>query len=123
MGILLIDYDKTVDVNVHDTYYVMQAYVMNLFSTVVFLVIGIVYWSFGKMKIELNPILTKLHTIITIVFVVLLIVIPEISKLFFDGFYYGINAILFVLGLIIIVTQFIFIANILRGIFLKLKNI
>lgn len=122
IGLLRIDLDDTLDINVHDTYYVIQASHFNLFFTIIYLLIGFIYWSFKKLDIELHPTLTSLHTVITIASVILTIVIPEINNLFFDGFYYGINAILFVLSLIIVVAQFIFITNILRGMFLRLKK-
>lgn len=122
IGLLIIDQDDTLDINYHDTYYVVQSSLVNLLFTITYLLIGFIYWSFEKMDVELHPTLTNLHTFITIITVTLVLVIPEITSFFLEGFYYGVNTVLFVLSLITIFAQFIFVMNVLRGIILKLRR-
>lgn len=74
IGLVRIDQDDTLDINVHDTYYyVVQSSLINLFFTIIYLLIGFIYWSFKKLDIELHPTLTSLHTVITIASVILAI--------------------------------------------------
>lgn len=57
--------DSSIDINVHDTYFVIVHYHMSILNAIVFLVFGGVYYFFERINFELIPSLTKIHVGIT----------------------------------------------------------
>ncbi len=58
--------DATLDINVHDTYYVIHnSHILQLIAFV-YIFLGFIYWLFKKINIKLIKALTQLHTSISI---------------------------------------------------------
>ena len=62
----LISDDNTLDINVHDTYYVIDNLYVIILLAVIYFILGVAYWVPYKAGILLNKKLTKLHTVITV---------------------------------------------------------
>ena len=58
--------DSALDINVHDTYFVIARFHLATILTVIFLIIGLLYWGFYKLNIKLISILTNLHVLFSI---------------------------------------------------------
>ncbi len=66
-GLLNKNSENTIDINVHDTYYILAFYHLATLISITFIIIGIIYFFHYKFKIILNRLLTYIHTIITII--------------------------------------------------------
>ena len=74
-----IDYNTVLDINLHDTYYIVDYSQIQIITSLVFFLIGCIYWSFFKLKIPLIDSLSKIHTYITIGSVLILFLIRFIT--------------------------------------------
>jgi heme/copper-type cytochrome/quinol oxidase subunit 1 len=66
---LVLGSDNTLDINIHDTYYIVDYWYIILFLVFVYLLLGIAYWCFYKAQIALQKKLTKVHAVITVLIV------------------------------------------------------
>lgn len=57
--------DSALDINVHDTYYVIAHFDISIFRTIIFLILGGIYYFFKYINFKLIPSLTKIHVGIT----------------------------------------------------------
>lgn len=57
---------NVIDINIHDTYYVISRKEISIVFSSLFLLIGFIYWLFQKTNIKLNRNLTRFHTIVSI---------------------------------------------------------
>ena len=126
--ILLIGFNdhETIDINIHDTYFVITGWHLAVLISFLFAVQGLVYW--GVIKAGLHPIwwMTITHLVCTIdaLFIIWLI-------LLFDWFAHadapslwglsGQGIILFFLILLFLLGQGLFILNLVLTIFLNKK--
>jgi heme/copper-type cytochrome/quinol oxidase subunit 1 len=58
--------DTTLDLNVHDTYYVIDHLYVVILLTLVYFTLGLGYYVLYKIGISLNKKLTKVHTVVTV---------------------------------------------------------
>ena len=70
-------FDDALDINVHDTYYVIHNSHVAFLLAIFYALFGLFYWILSKSTLELNRILTRIHTFST------LLIIP----LYFIGYY------------------------------------
>ena len=114
--------DSILDINVHDTYYVIAHFDISILRTIIFLILGTIYYFFKYINFKLIPSLTKIHVVITcfswvayyfrdIVVRLLKSKINSTSPLFDD--LSSLNFYISLLILIVVVAQFLFILNIL----------
>jgi len=79
------DPNATLDVNVHDTYFVISNYDCTLTLFITYFIMGFLYWLFQQLQKQLIKPLTIIHTIILIgSFVIYWLVIPY-SKIFLNN--------------------------------------
>jgi cytochrome c oxidase subunit 1 len=123
--ISLIEYflfeDSILDINVHDTYYVIAHFDISIFRTILFLILGGVYYFFKYINFKLIPSLTKIHIGITCFSLIAYYLGDPIINLlqsnnsdfplFNDESNYNIYISLLIL--IVVVAQLLFILNIL----------
>ncbi|WP_378182987.1 hypothetical protein [Aquimarina sp. SS2-1] len=68
--------EKTMDINVHDTYFVISiTHVFNLIS-LFFVVIGLVYYTINKLNTKRRPLLTIIHLLGTLGGIFILLLLP-----------------------------------------------
>ncbi len=105
--------DSTVDINVHDTYYVIPSSFIFIFLTGIMGLIGFLYWGNGKLGISLHPGMVTVHTIITITCILLSILIPWIIDHFSGIIYHVVILVLFVVFILGLISQTILIFNLI----------
>ena len=121
-----LNFDKTFEINIHDTYYVFDiiyiAIILSIFSGF----IGLGYWMIFKIKMQLINWLTLVHVIVTISGFLAIIIInlytPELiqddSSSNFASFL-GFRTISFYTISILIYTQLFYLFNIIISLFKK----
>jgi heme/copper-type cytochrome/quinol oxidase subunit 1 len=113
------DENDVIDINVHDTYFVIRNSHLATLLFVIYGIIGLVYWFFYKKEIILIRNLTSVHTIITSVS----IYIYEIGMIYyslktetnfplFDDFSSQ-NSFTLIIVMLVLLTQLLFITNII----------
>jgi len=124
IGFLLLSWywhntDSYIDVNVHDTYYVIRQSHLSILFAVIYAFLGFVYFIFSLSKVTLNRILFKIHSAITLGIVPLFFIgeyILEAKKksdfpLFDDNSNF--EYFVFILGLLFVIAQLLFILNVI----------
>ncbi|AXT57884.1 hypothetical protein D1815_19785 [Aquimarina sp. AD1] len=121
--LLLISYyeaDQTLDVNIHDTYYVFSRQQLIILISILFGLTGFIYWLLERFNFKTVTLLNLLHLIFTIG----IILINNIQEFLVDYFlgksYYTnshvSNSSIWLFILIISIGQIIFVVNIFLAI-------
>jgi cytochrome c oxidase subunit 1 len=75
--------DAVLDINVHDTYFVIHnSHILQLLA-IIYSFLGFIYWLFQKMNIKLVKPLTQLHTSISIIIIPLYFICSYLLELFY----------------------------------------
>lgn len=124
----IVNWSTTVDINIHDTYYVIAYFHLSILISLLFGIIGIGYWRMLKTKRELSKWLNLIHITFTFggllliqLFSFLIVELNELSKS--DDFVYNIQleVQIILVAMVIILAQIVYPINILRGL-IKKKN-
>jgi heme/copper-type cytochrome/quinol oxidase subunit 1 len=122
LGLSFLRYQQTLDLHIHDTYYVIGLdFVCVLFGTT-FLFFWIIYQLFRKRV--LSTFLTNFHTLVTLGCIALLFVQPYALTLRNHLDYSLINSFNRLLAftlLLLAIAQLLFLFNIIAGLFKKRK--
>lgn len=120
-----LNYEKTIDINIHDTMFVVAAFHLMILISIIFFTIGFVYYrSYKKEKLKLNDSLTVLHIIVTIIGL-LLVLLFSFKSFSSVGWHTDVSKYMLYENyklltiFIIVVTQPIFLINFISGIFRK----
>lgn len=120
--------DTTLDINVHDTYYVIAYFYLTILISILFGIIGIGYWLMLTANRKLSKWLNLTHIVLTIGGIVTIILIPyllnsrtESEYPLFDGLATQ-NLIISIVAILIFFGQLIYISNLIIGIFNKNKT-
>lgn len=122
--------DTTLDINIHDTYFVIAHFYVALFLSLAYYLIGLGYWIVQKvMKRKLIKVLTIIHSVILNGSFIVYWLVIGYSKAFVDtpfplfDNYQLINQTLVILTvLILLIGQPIYIINLIIGILKKQKK-
>ncbi|MEP2236863.1 MAG: hypothetical protein ABJI22_00805 [Maribacter sp.] len=127
--ILLVGFlkpDKTLDINIHDTYLVMDLFNLTVLISIIFGSLGFGYWVIIKLNRKLLNWLTVIHLILTILgFLILLliqIILPEIrqdSPGFDFVFHHDLEQIGISTLFLVIIIQLLYLINIITALFRK----
>ncbi|MFL9843008.1 hypothetical protein [Flavobacterium rhizosphaerae] len=66
LALLIWSSNSKIVVNFKDIYYVADRFQITMLFKVVYLLLGLLYWIGFRLKLRLNPTLTKIHTYISI---------------------------------------------------------
>ncbi|WP_299116580.1 cbb3-type cytochrome c oxidase subunit I [uncultured Winogradskyella sp.] len=112
--------DSALDINVHDTYFVIAHFhsVIVLFSF--YGLIGIIYFVFKVLKIQLKTLLTTIHTTVTVSVVYIYLIInyflsDSIEKELIHGNIQSQNNLILFLSICVFAAQILFIFNLIIG--------
>ena len=125
----LISRDSLLDINVHDTFYVISHRHLTLLFSVIFGVIGLGYWSVYKLKGRLTKWMTLTHIILTFGGILLTAITSFVLNTFYsstnlediDGMLTA-NLILWMLISLVLFGQIIFPINLFSAFKNKMKN-
>lgn len=121
------DENAIVDINIHDTYYIIHLFHFITLIALVYFFIGSIYWVFKKLKISLSRNLTLTHLICSIggiLLYVLLMAMFEDDTEVEPGVFNESSLLgyaIFGLIALILFSQIIFILNLVIGIVKKFK--
>ncbi len=127
IGFISLGNDTTIDLNIHDSYYVIPSVYISLIISVIYFMLGTGYWLFIKMKRNLFQKLTYFHLIISVgsfVFYWMLILYHKIfiskqEELFNDGNF--VNKFIMIVFFLNLVAQPLYILNLISSLFRNKK--
>ena len=102
--IFTADLDSIIDLNVHDTYFVISNLHLLIVTSFFVLLQGILYLIIEMMKLKLYPILIKLHFLFTIIFLSILIFLLNFESNYDSLKWFNIGVFITFLGSILIPT-------------------
>jgi len=124
-----INAKKNIEVNIHDTYYVASIKTLAILISLYFGLIGLLYFLFNHLNLNLLTFLTKTHIIVSLLTFPMIYLLNFLYKndVSYDIFTIINNekinnkvtySIIFVL-LIFIISQLLFLANLIQALFKK----
>ena len=121
-GFINFDSDSAIDINVHDTYFVIHHFAIAELITLYLLFAGFLYWIYQKANLKLNAHLTKTHLILTVGGILLYFVLSGLFQRNEQADYKTFNITISILILVILFGQLLFILNLILGLFRRITN-
>ncbi|WP_412984872.1 cbb3-type cytochrome c oxidase subunit I [Pontimicrobium sp. IMCC45349] len=115
----ILDEESVLDINTHDTYYVIHHSHIAFFLFAIYFKIGLIYFAYHKINLRLINSLSKIHTIITCLSLLFIILANKLNISFNNSSIpliddiSLINIIISILFLVALLAQLIFIFNII----------
>jgi len=120
LGLSIIGFNSAIDIQMHDTYFVIASIHIGILFSILLGIIGLMYWLIRKKR--LVDWMTAIHVISTILIFVLIVltglIFKKVIQSDFETFR-TVNQIMFVIILIAMLSQLLFIANL---VFSLIKN-
>ena len=120
LGLSIIGFNSVIDIQMHDTYFVIASIHIGILFSILLGIIGLMYWLIRKKR--LVDWMTAIHVISTILIFVLIVLIGLLFKKVIQSdfeMFRTVNQIMFIIILIAMFSQLLFIANL---IFSLIKN-
>ena len=102
--IFVADLDSIIDINVHDTYFVISNLHLAILVSMFILLQGILYLIVEKTKLKLNSLLTKLHFSFTVIFLSILFFLLNFQSNYDNLVWFNISIVIVFLGSILVPT-------------------
>lgn len=118
MMIGIFSKDATVDINVHDTYYVIANFHLATLISILFGIIGMGYWLMLKANRKLSKLLNLIHIIITFGGILLIFILSQLFResIMEYNFNNNLTLVIYAIAGIVIFGQIIYLFNIISGI-------
>ena len=114
------------DINIHDTYYIMSNWYLAEILAMLFLLIGGIYWGVLKSKLALKRWMNLAHLILSIDILILIGMVYKFNDTINNWNWFSLyntsSTIQFILFLLFIVGQILFVINIIGAVFLNSKQ-
>ncbi|ANH61429.1 cbb3-type cytochrome c oxidase subunit I [Dokdonia donghaensis] len=110
-----------IDINIHDTYFVMSNYHFATLISILFGIIGLIYWIVKKVNGNLSKRLNLIHVALTFGGIFLILILNEFfrkSIMEYD-FNENLTTVIYLISAVVIFGQIIFPINIISGIIKK----
>lgn len=123
LAISMINYKSRMDIQLLDTFIVVSALGTAVFFSMCLAVIGSVYYFIRQIKLVLWA--TKIHIITSIFSAVLVIALSLLFKeaiSLSDDAFQMISQLFYIIFLVFVLSQFLFLSNILYSLFTIIKN-
>jgi heme/copper-type cytochrome/quinol oxidase subunit 1 len=120
LGLSIIGFNSAIDFEMHDTYLVISSIHIGILFSILLGIIGLMYWLIRKKR--LVDWMTAIHVTSTIIIFVLIVLTGLIFKKVIESdfkIFRTVNQIMFIIILIAMLSQLVFIANLL---FSLIKN-
>jgi heme/copper-type cytochrome/quinol oxidase subunit 1 len=121
----LINSEKTIDVNIYDTYYVVNTFHFAIFLSTYFTILGLVYFGINYCSLELNKKFTNIHVIgsilsIAIIFILNFLYRTNLNQNVFEiinneKFNNKVTLVIILFICCFIISQIVFIFNIIQS--------
>ena len=108
-----------IDINVHDTYFIIAAFHMAILNSILFGIIGFGYWLMQRFNRVLSKWLNWAHIILTLGGLVILWIISWIRSNSIPDSFDTLNMVAVITVLVIIFGQILYLINIFIGLFKK----
>lgn len=118
MLIGILSGDAVMDINVHDTYYIIAYLHLTMLISILFGIIGIGYWFMLKANRKLSKLLNLIHITLTFGGILLIWILAQLFRepiLEYD-FNYNLTLAIYLIALITIFGQIIYLINIVNRI-------
>lgn len=102
--IFAADLDSTIDINVHDTYFVISNLHLLIVTSFFVLLQGILYLIFDKLKLKLYSLLIKLHFLCIVIFLSILFFLLNFESSYDSLMWFNVSIVVTFLGSILIPT-------------------
>jgi heme/copper-type cytochrome/quinol oxidase subunit 1 len=117
---------EPLDINLHDTYYVIEHGFISILISIIFGILGFGYWIMQKTNRRLSKWLNLTHIVLTIGGLLLIRILLQLfreleTESLMSDFHFNenLNIAMFIIALIVIFGQIVYPINIIRGIILK----
>lgn len=114
IGLSLLGQRDTIDIQMHDTYFVVDLTHMAFFYSTILVVLGLLYWWFRKRQL-INWI-TVLHVVVSLITILVLqassLLVPHFVSLNYE-LYQKVNQLITMLMLAFILAQLLFVLNLI----------
>ena len=110
-----------IDINIHDTYFAMSNYHFATLISILFGIIGLIYWIAKKVNVNLSKRLNLIHVALTFGGIFLILILNEFfrkSIMEYD-FNENLTMVIYLISAVVIFGQIIFPINIISGIIKK----
>lgn len=113
--------ERSIGINIHDTYYVILWVYLTYFISGILLIIGFVYWLMRKANKPLSRRLNIVHTMLTLGGLFFVMVLTQFYRDSWEAYKFNENLtlLIYIIILIAVLAQLVFPVNILRGLLLK----
>ncbi len=118
----LLKRNTLVDINIHDTYFVMDYMAIVIYIAIYFGIVALIYWLIIKSNRKLSSFLNGIHIIVTFGGLLLIEFLPLLLKVdgeetFIENFNYNqnVNFAIHIINVIVIFAQFAFPVNVLKA--------
>ena len=117
----ILNGDALLDINVHDTYFIISYFHLTILISFLFGIIGIAYWIMKKINIELSRWLNRVHLGLTFGGILAIWVLSHFyrTELMEYQFNNNLTSTIIAIILVIVLGQIIFLLNTIRGIIKK----
>lgn len=112
LGLSIIGFDRTIDIQMYDTYFVISSIHIGIFFSIILGIIGFIYWLIRNKR--LVNWMTAFHVLATISTLVLVVLTGLLFKKAIQGDFetFGtVNQIMFAIILMAILSQLVFVTN------------
>ena len=125
----ITNWNGLLDLNIHDTYYVIASPHVAFLISILFLLIGLGYWLMGSFNLPLSKWLTLIHMVITIDGSIIMWIaslvytkpVQDPDNIVYDDSLATLNAIYVIGFMVILIGQLIFLINMGSGLLRKQK--
>ena len=113
--------ERSVDINVYDTYYIFFLKDLTYLISLIFLITGLGYWLMRKTNRKLSNRLNIIHIILTFGGIILIWILSQLYQDPMQGYNFNNNLTLtiYITIFLVIIGQLLFPVNIIRGLIVK----
>lgn len=118
-----------IDINIHDTYYIIHVFHLTSLIAAFYLTQGIIYWLLKKIKVPLLSYLTKIHLFCTVGGLIIYFFVMtffEDNTEIKPGIFNESSIVAWIIVVIlcsILFSQVLFLINVIIGLFKRIQNI
>ena len=112
-----------ITINIKDTYYAMSNYDLATLISILFGIIGLIYWIVGKVNGKLSKRLNLIHIALTFGGIILILILNEFFRksIMEYNFNENLTMLIYLIATVVIIGQILFPINIINGI-IKNRN-